>query len=59
MELKIINAISETFVYPFKTCEKVFREYKSFDKTIAVLGLALELGVCPDDIKNVEFEKTK
>ena len=59
MELKIINIISETFSYTFSTCEKVFREYKSFDKTIAVLGLALELGLSVDDINNIDFEKTR
>ena len=40
LEIKILKAIAEVHPYSFSDCEYIYRECKSFNKTIEILEMA-------------------
>lgn len=56
LDMEILVAINKAFPFSNADIKAVYRQWQSYDKTIAILIKAQELGVCPLRLINIKFE---
>jgi len=59
LDMEILVAINKAFPFSSGEIKAVYRQWQSYDKTIAILIKAQELAVSPLRLINIEFETPK